>query len=73
MDKAAVRLRLAHAGELAVIALAAAGDDVAFDELIRRNHSRVRNFMRRLCNQPDGGRSGAAGVSQNAEINRAFI
>ena len=53
MDEAAARLRLAHAGDLAVIALAAAGDDVAFDELIRRNHSRVRNFMRRLCNQPD--------------------
>ena len=53
MEEAAAQLRLAHAGELAVIELAAAGDDVAFDELIRRNHSRVRNFMRRLCNQPD--------------------
>ena len=53
MNEAAARLRLAHAGELAVIALAAAGDDVAFDELVRRHQSRVRNFMRRLCNQPD--------------------
>ena len=53
MNEAAARLRLAHAGELAVIALAAAGDDVAFDELVRRRQSRVRNFMRRLCSQPD--------------------
>ena len=53
MNEAATRSRLAHADESAVIALAAAGDDDAFDELVRRNQSRVRNFMRRLCNLPD--------------------
>ena len=53
MNETAARLRLAHADESAVIAFAAAGDDEAFDELVRRNQSRVRNFMRRLCNQSD--------------------
>jgi RNA polymerase sigma-70 factor (ECF subfamily) len=53
MNTAASQFRLAHADESAVIALAAAGDIEAFDELIRRIQSRVRNFMRRLCNQPD--------------------
>jgi len=53
MNEAAARFQLCRAEELTVITLAATGDDVAFDELVRRNHSRVRNFMRRLCNQPD--------------------
>ena len=53
MNAAAARSRLAHADESAVIALAATGDGEAFDELVRRIQSRVRNFMRRLCNQPD--------------------
>jgi RNA polymerase sigma-70 factor (ECF subfamily) len=39
--------------ESAVVALAVTGDDAAFEELVRRHHGRVRNFMRRLCNQPD--------------------
>ena len=53
MNEASARFRLAQADELAVIALSAAGEAEAFDELVRRTQSRVRNFMRRLCNQPD--------------------
>ena len=53
MNKPAARFRLTGVDESAVVALAAAGDEDAFDELVRRNQSRVRNFMRRLCNQPD--------------------
>jgi RNA polymerase sigma-70 factor (ECF subfamily) len=53
VNEAGARFQLANADESAVIALAAAGDDEAFDELVRRTQSRVRNFMRRLCNQPD--------------------
>ena len=53
MNEAAARFQLSQAEEHAVIALASAGDDAAFDELARRHHNRVRNFMRRLCNQSD--------------------
>jgi RNA polymerase sigma-70 factor, ECF subfamily len=40
---------LANAAEAAVIALAAAGDDAAFSELVRRRQSALRQFLRRLC------------------------
>ena len=53
MNDAVARFRLANSEESAVIALASAGDEEAFDELVRRTQCRVRNFMRRLCNQPD--------------------
>ena len=53
MNETAAVFRFAHADESAVIALASAGDDEAFGELVRRRHGRVRNFMRRLCNQSD--------------------
>jgi RNA polymerase sigma-70 factor (ECF subfamily) len=53
VNEAASVFRFTHADESAVVALAAAGDDEAFGELVRRHHSRVRNFMRRLCNHPD--------------------
>jgi RNA polymerase sigma-70 factor (ECF subfamily) len=53
VNATAARLRLINADEAAVIALASAGDDEAFDELVRRHHSRVRNFMRRLCGKAD--------------------
>ena len=36
----------------AVIALACAGDDQAFTEIVRRRHARVRRFMYRLCRRP---------------------
>jgi RNA polymerase sigma-70 factor (ECF subfamily) len=32
-----------------VIALAIAGDDAAFSELVRRRHAHLRNLLRRLC------------------------
>ena len=53
MNATAAVFRFAHADESAVAALASAGDDEAFGELVRRHHGRVRNFMRRLCNQSD--------------------
>jgi RNA polymerase sigma-70 factor (ECF subfamily) len=40
---------LAEAAEAAVVALAAAGDDAAYTELVRRRHPAIRNLMRRLC------------------------
>ena len=39
--------------EAAVVTFAAAGDSEAFAELVRRFQNRVRNFLRRLCSQPD--------------------
>lgn len=41
--------RLANAAEAALIALAAAGDDAAFSELVRRRQSALRQLLRRLC------------------------
>src|SRR5882672_8250592 len=40
---------LRDAAEPLVIALACAGDSLAFTELVRRRHSRVRKFMYRVC------------------------
>jgi RNA polymerase sigma-70 factor, ECF subfamily len=45
--------QLSQADESMVIALACAGDDRAFAELVRRCQNRVRGFMHRLCNHPD--------------------
>lgn len=43
---------LAQAAEATVVALAAAGDDRAFDELVRRRQSWLRGLMRRFCGSP---------------------
>lgn len=43
---------LANAAEAAVIARAAAGDDAAFSELVRRRQSALRQLLRRLCKDP---------------------
>ena len=43
---------LQKAADTLVIALACAGDDSAFGELMRRRQSRVRKFMYHLCRQP---------------------
>src|SRR5499427_10924047 len=40
------------AADALVIALACAGDEQAFTEIVRRRHSRVRRFMYRLCRRP---------------------
>src|SRR3954451_1115960 len=40
---------LREAADALVIALACAGDDPAFTEIVRRRHARVRWFMYRLC------------------------
>src|SRR5215467_14106492 len=40
---------LRGAADALVIALACAGDDQAFTEIVRRRHARVRGFMYRLC------------------------
>ena len=46
---------LRAAAEPLVIALACAGDDRAFTEIVRRRQGRVRRFMYRLCRQPSLG------------------
>jgi RNA polymerase sigma-70 factor (ECF subfamily) len=43
------RSALGVAEELTVVALAIAGDDTAFGELVRRRQSPIRNLLRRLC------------------------
>ena len=43
---------LRAAADAVVIALACAGDDAAFTEIVRRRHARVRGFMYRLCRRP---------------------
>lgn len=43
---------LRAAVDAVVIALACAGDDQAFTEIVRRRHTRVRRFMYRLCRRP---------------------
>lgn len=40
---------LREAADALVIALACAGDDQAFTEIVKRRHARVRRFMYRLC------------------------
>jgi RNA polymerase sigma-70 factor, ECF subfamily len=42
---------LRQAADPMVIALACAGDDGAFAEIVRRRHDRVRRFMYHLCRQ----------------------
>lgn len=44
---------LSQAAEAVLIALACAGETPAFGEIVKRYQNRVRNFMRRLCNNPD--------------------
>lgn len=43
---------LQKAADTLVIALACAGDDSAFAEVLRRRQARVRKFMYHLCRQP---------------------
>jgi RNA polymerase sigma-70 factor, ECF subfamily len=43
---------LQKAADTLVIALACAGDDSAFAEVMRRRQARVRKFMYHLCRQP---------------------
>jgi len=43
---------LRQAADTLVIALACAGDDSAFAEVLRRRQARVRKFMYHLCRQP---------------------
>jgi RNA polymerase sigma-70 factor (ECF subfamily) len=46
---------LQKAADTLVIALACAGDDSAFAEVMRRRQARVRKFMYHLCRQPAQG------------------
>jgi RNA polymerase sigma factor (sigma-70 family) len=46
---------LREAADPMIVALACAGDDGAFTEIIRRRHERVRRFMYYLCRQPSLG------------------
>jgi RNA polymerase sigma-70 factor, ECF subfamily len=43
---------LASADEAMVVALAKSGDDAAFEELVKRRQSWLRNLLRRLCGNP---------------------
>jgi RNA polymerase sigma-70 factor, ECF subfamily len=46
---------LSQADESVVIALACAGDELAFADLVRRRQHRVRKFMYHLCRRPSLG------------------
>jgi RNA polymerase sigma-70 factor (ECF subfamily) len=46
------RNALGVADESAVVALAIAGDDTAFSELVRRRQGSTRTLLRRLCREP---------------------
>lgn len=46
------RGELRAAAETVVAALAIAGDDAAYAELVRRRHSQIRGLLRRLCRDP---------------------
>lgn len=52
MTPSAPDLRLADVAETVVIAMAVAGDQPAFVELMRRRQHGVRRFMRQLCRDP---------------------
>ena len=41
-----------NTAESILVALAQAGDQLAFAELVKRQQSQVRNLLRRLCNDP---------------------
>jgi RNA polymerase sigma-70 factor (ECF subfamily) len=45
-------LALGSADEIAVVALAVLGEEVAFSELVKRRQSWLRNLLRRLCREP---------------------
>jgi RNA polymerase sigma-70 factor (ECF subfamily) len=46
---------LTQTADTVVVAMAAAGESEAFDEIVRRRHARVRRFMWRVCgNQAEG-------------------
>ncbi len=52
MTRALSPAALRGADELSVIALAIAGDDLAYGELVRRRQGSVRSLFRRLCRDP---------------------
>lgn len=52
MTRELSRAALAAAAEATLAALAIAGDDSAYGELVRRRHSQIRNLLRRLCRDP---------------------
>lgn len=47
--KSSMQSGMANAAEVAVVALAKLGDAPAFEELVRRRQSTLRNLLRRLC------------------------
>ncbi len=52
MNRELPRSALSVADEVTVVALAIAGDDTAFSELVRRRQGSTRNLLRRLCRDP---------------------
>ena len=49
----AASAQYADSAESLIVALAARGDGAAFEELVRRRQSWLRNLLRRLCGDPD--------------------
>jgi len=45
----AIKSGMSNTAEVAVVALAKLGDQIAFEELVRRRQSVIRNILRRLC------------------------
>ena len=52
MSSGLPRGELRAAAEPVVAALAIAGDDAAYAELVRRRHAQIRGLLRRLCREP---------------------
>ena len=52
MNRALSANALVGADELSVVICAAAGDDNAYSELVRRRQSSIRQLFRRLCRDP---------------------
>jgi RNA polymerase sigma-70 factor (ECF subfamily) len=55
MDSRLSAADLSQAADPLVIALACAGDNRAFAEIVKRRHARVRKFMYHLCRRPNLG------------------
>lgn len=52
MSRELSRATLGAAAEAILVALAIAGDDAAYGELVRRRHAQIRDLLRRLCRNP---------------------
>ena len=51
MGKPLTRKQMARASELSLVALAMSGDDIAFEELVRRRQTGIRSLLRQLSGE----------------------